>query len=209
MKLRGLEKRDLEIAGVLLYESFARATRERGQSPPWADAGETMRLAERYLGDELGESIVADVDGAVAGVGFARRRGEAATVGPIAVAAPRQGIGGQILDELVAVPGTPIKVGLDRRSVTRLPSALRLRLEESSPKSVLKQSMAATPMPSRCSPDGASGRSTWWRRWSARRDRRRASMARAGSRCRRFATRMWRRWRLWISACAGSTGAAI
>lgn len=102
MKLRGLEKRDLEIAGVLLYESFARATRERGQSPPWADAGETMRLAERYLGDELGESIVADVDGAVAGVGFARRRGEAATVGPIAVAAPRQGIGGQILDELVA-----------------------------------------------------------------------------------------------------------
>jgi hypothetical protein len=102
VNLRGLDERDLEIAGILLYESFARSARARGQAPPWADAAETTRLAARYLADELGDAVVADVDGAVAGVGFARRRGEAATVGPIAVAAPGQGIGGQILDELVA-----------------------------------------------------------------------------------------------------------
>jgi hypothetical protein len=104
VNLRPLDQRDIEdvhVAGVLLYESFARAARERGQTPPWADRAEAMRLVERYLADDHGEAVVADVDGAVAGVGFVRRRGEAATVGPIAVAAPRRGTGGQILDDLV------------------------------------------------------------------------------------------------------------
>lgn len=102
MNLRTMEKRDLEVAGVLLFEAFARAAREHGQPPPWADAAETTRLAERAFADEPQGAVVADVDGALAGVGFVRRRGEVATAGPFAVAAPHRGTGGQILDELIA-----------------------------------------------------------------------------------------------------------
>jgi hypothetical protein len=98
VKLRPLEPRDLDLAGVLLYEAFARAARSRGQPAPWPDAHAARALAESYRDGGL----VADVDGAVAGVGFARRRGDVATVGPLAVAAPGRGTGGLLLDELVA-----------------------------------------------------------------------------------------------------------
>ena len=102
MKIRTLESRDLEVAGILIYETYARAAREHGQAPRWADAAEATRLAERYLADDRQGGVCADVDGALAGVGFVRRRGEAATIGPLAVAAPRRGTGGQIVDELIA-----------------------------------------------------------------------------------------------------------
>jgi hypothetical protein len=102
VKLRSLERRDLEMSGVVLYESFARAARERGYAPPWADVAEATKVAERCLAEDAHGGVVADVDGAIAGVGFVRRRGEIATIGPLAAAAPRRGTGGQILDELVA-----------------------------------------------------------------------------------------------------------
>jgi len=102
MKLRTLEPRDVEVAGILVHEAYARSARDHGRPPPWPDAAETTRLVRRYLDEDPHGGVVADVDGAVAGVGFVRRRGEAATVGPLAVAAPRRGTGGQLLDELVA-----------------------------------------------------------------------------------------------------------
>jgi hypothetical protein len=104
MKLRTMEARDVEVAGVVLFEAYARAARARGAAPPWADAAEAGRVAARQQGDAVDRegAVVADVDGAIAGVGFVRRRGEVATIGPLAVVAPGRGTGAQLLDELVA-----------------------------------------------------------------------------------------------------------
>src|SRR5262249_17827682 len=97
-KLGALERRDPDAAGELLFEAFARAAREHGHAPPWPDAAAARALAERALA----EGLVADADGAIAGVGFARVRGDAATIGPLAALAPGRGTGGRIVDELVA-----------------------------------------------------------------------------------------------------------
>jgi hypothetical protein len=98
VKLRSLERRDVDAAGALMYEAFRAAALEHGARPAWKDAAEATRLVELYLDG----GVVADFDGAVAGVGFWRKRGDAATLGPLAAASPGRGVGGKILDELVA-----------------------------------------------------------------------------------------------------------
>jgi hypothetical protein len=98
VKLRPLEPGDLDAAGALLHEAFARSARDHGHAPPWPDAATARTLAER----ELENGLCADVDGALAGIGFVRLRGDVATIGPLAALAPGRGTGGQILDELVA-----------------------------------------------------------------------------------------------------------
>jgi hypothetical protein len=103
VNLRPLARGDLEAAGVLLHEAFAQAARAHGAPAPWGDVGEATRLCEAYLADaKNGEGVVADAGGAIAGLGFVRRRGEIATIGPLASAAPGQGTGSQLLDELIA-----------------------------------------------------------------------------------------------------------
>jgi hypothetical protein len=102
VKLRAIERRDVETVSVLLCESFRRAATAHGARPPWPDAAAAAALVNAYLAADPEGGIVADADGAIAGCGFLRRRGEAATIGPIAAAAPGQGTGGRILDELIA-----------------------------------------------------------------------------------------------------------
>lgn len=97
MNLRGLERRDWDAVAALLYEAFARFGRDRGQPPPWNDLAEVRTLVERYAAS----GVVAEAGGAIVGAGFVRIRGEVATLGPIAVAAPGRGNGGQLLDELI------------------------------------------------------------------------------------------------------------
>jgi GNAT superfamily N-acetyltransferase len=94
---------ELDAVAALLHGAFARAAEARGAAPAWSSAADARALVERYLADERnGHAAVAEIDGAVLGVGFVRRRGEVATLGPIAAAAPGRGTGSQVLDELVA-----------------------------------------------------------------------------------------------------------
>jgi hypothetical protein len=99
VNVRDLEPRDLDAVGPLLHDVFRRAALDHGAPPPWQDAAEARALAERYLGEG---AVVAESGGAIAGCGFVRRRGEIATVGPIAAAVPDRGTGGRVLDELIA-----------------------------------------------------------------------------------------------------------
>jgi hypothetical protein len=96
-----MERRDLAAVGALLHESFRTAALEHGAPPPWRDATEATALAELYLGEPEG-AVVAEGGGAIAGCGFVRRRGEIATLGPIAAAVRGRGTGGKLLDELIA-----------------------------------------------------------------------------------------------------------
>jgi L-amino acid N-acyltransferase YncA len=99
VNLRDLVPADLDAVGPLLHDVFRRAALEHGAPPPWRDAAEARALAELYLD---GDAVVAESGGAIIGCGFARRRGEIATIGPIAAAVPGRGTGGKILDELIA-----------------------------------------------------------------------------------------------------------
>ena len=59
-------------------------------------------MVRAYQVTQAEGALAAEVDGRLAGVGFVRRRGEIATVGPIAAAEPRKGVGSALLDELIA-----------------------------------------------------------------------------------------------------------
>jgi GNAT superfamily N-acetyltransferase len=100
--VRALAAHERDAAGGLLYEAFSRSAGERGYPPPWAAAGEAAELAREYAAAEPEGAFAADVDGQLAGVGFVRRRGEVATIGPIAAAERGRGAGSALLDELIA-----------------------------------------------------------------------------------------------------------
>lgn len=99
MNLRDMLPADLDSVGPLLHDVFRRAALEHGAPPPWRDAAEARARAELYLGEG---AVVAESGGAIAGCGFVRRRGEIATIGPLAAAVPGRGTGGKLLDELIA-----------------------------------------------------------------------------------------------------------
>ncbi len=101
MTLRALRVADIEAAGALLHTAYARAAGERGFPPPWGSAREASLLASQYRESEPDGAVVSEADDGLAGVGFVRRRGEIATIGPVA-ARPGGGIGSQLLDDLIA-----------------------------------------------------------------------------------------------------------
>jgi len=98
--VRPMERRDLAATGALLHDAFRSAALEHGAPPAWRDVAEATALAEQYFEEPEG-AIAAESGGALMGVGFARRRGEVATLGPIAAAVPGRGTGGKLLDELI------------------------------------------------------------------------------------------------------------
>jgi hypothetical protein len=55
-----------------------------------------------YHAGEPEGAVAAELDGRVVGVGFVRKRGEVATIGPLASAAKGRGVGSILLDELIA-----------------------------------------------------------------------------------------------------------
>lgn len=106
MKLRSLRRQapsgELDEVATVLHETFLRDAAARGAAAPWAAVDDARRLVERYLADENnGHGLVAEDGDAIAGVGFLRRRGEVATLGPLCALTSGQGTGGQILDELI------------------------------------------------------------------------------------------------------------
>jgi len=100
--LRDLGPSELEAAGGLLYEAFARAAGPRGYLPPWASAGDATEAVRAGYAQDREGAIAAEVDGRLVGVGFVRRRGEVATLGPLATAEPKRGVGSTLLDELIS-----------------------------------------------------------------------------------------------------------
>jgi GNAT superfamily N-acetyltransferase len=101
MQIRPFRRDDIAAAGQLLYEAFARVGEAHGYGPPWPSPEDAAAVCARSLEDEPDGAIVAE-DGDLVGAGFARRRGETATIGPLAAAVWGRGIGGSLLDELVA-----------------------------------------------------------------------------------------------------------
>ncbi len=92
----------LHAAANLLHDACAHADKAHGARPPWASPSEAMAACAGKLADEPRGGVIAEEGGAVVGVGFVRRRGEAATIGPLASWPHGQGIGGEVLDELIA-----------------------------------------------------------------------------------------------------------
>jgi hypothetical protein len=84
LRIRPLAPADVDGAALLLQDAYTRA---KAPLPPLAS---------------IDGGLVADEGGVVVGVGFARRRGEVAVVGPIASAAWGNKIGGAVLDALIA-----------------------------------------------------------------------------------------------------------
>jgi GNAT superfamily N-acetyltransferase len=101
MVIRELAASEVEAAGGLLHEAYARAARERGFPPPWHAPDEVAELAARYRASEPEGALAGEDGGALVAVGFARRRGEVATIGPLAAARPGAGAGSKLLDELI------------------------------------------------------------------------------------------------------------
>lgn len=102
MDVRTIATGEAEEAGALLYAAFAGAAGARGFEAPWRSARDAADLLGRHLESEPGSVAVATAGGAIVGVGAVRVRGDVASVGPIAVAADGRGIGGSLLDYLVA-----------------------------------------------------------------------------------------------------------
>jgi hypothetical protein len=96
-----MERRDVAAAGALLFDAFRSAALEHGAPPAWRDVAEATEVAALHLEEPEG-AVVAESGGALVGCGFVRRRGEVATLGPIAAAVPGRGTGGKLLDELIA-----------------------------------------------------------------------------------------------------------
>jgi GNAT superfamily N-acetyltransferase len=101
-EVRPLANGEVEAAGEILYAAFAQAAGGRGFPPPWPSAQEAAQLAAEYLASDPDGALGAFNDGRLTGVGFLRRRGEVATLGPLAAATPNRGVGSALLDALVA-----------------------------------------------------------------------------------------------------------
>jgi RimJ/RimL family protein N-acetyltransferase len=101
MDIRPLRRDDVGAAAKLVHDAYARAGQAHGYGPPWPSVDDAAALFARALEEEPDGAVVAD-DGAIAGAGLVRRRGEAATIGPLAAGVWGRGTGGKLLDELVA-----------------------------------------------------------------------------------------------------------
>ncbi|HKA87406.1 MAG TPA: GNAT family N-acetyltransferase [Haliangiales bacterium] len=101
MEVRPLRRDDVAAAGQLLHDAFARVGQAHGYGAPWPTPEDAAALCARSL-DEEPEGALAAVDGVLVGAGFVRRRGETATIGPLATSVWGRGIGGKLLDELIA-----------------------------------------------------------------------------------------------------------
>ncbi len=99
--IRPLRRGDVTAAGHMLHDAFGRVGRAHGYDAPWPAPDDAAALCARSLEEEPEGALVAE-DGAIVGVGFVRRRGETATIGPLATSVWGQGIGGKLLDELIA-----------------------------------------------------------------------------------------------------------
>jgi hypothetical protein len=102
VNLRSLEPRELQAAGAVLHDAFRRAALDHGAPAAFRDPAESTALAKLYLDAEPEGCVVAETGGALLGCGFVRRRGDIATIGPLAAAVPGRGAGGAMLDELIA-----------------------------------------------------------------------------------------------------------
>jgi hypothetical protein len=100
-EVRPLAAREVDAAGEILYAAFSRAAGGRGFPPPWPSPQEAAQLSADYLASDPEGSMGAFDEGRLVGVGFLRRRGEVATLGPLAAAAPNRGVGSALLDALV------------------------------------------------------------------------------------------------------------
>lgn len=99
--VRRLRPEDVEAAGALLYHACATAASARGYSAPWPGEQEAAAMLARDVDAEPAGAWVAEVGGAVVGVGVVRVRGEVATLAPIAVAADRRGLGTALVEALL------------------------------------------------------------------------------------------------------------
>jgi hypothetical protein len=99
---RTLGAKDLPAAGALLHAAYDRAARERNLPPRFHSAAEAAEVAESLWREEKEGAVVALGEGGLAGVGFARRMGDWAALGPIASATSGQGAGGALVDDLCA-----------------------------------------------------------------------------------------------------------
>lgn len=89
-----------EAAAAAILVAGAEVNARRGGARIMPDAAKALVVGARAA-DPHG-AIVGTIDGKIVSVGFARRRGEVAAIGPLAVAEPGQGHGGVLLDELLS-----------------------------------------------------------------------------------------------------------
>ncbi len=102
MKVRTLESADIEGAGALLFQVFKRAADQYGYTAPWGDENKASALLSVHARAESDFAVVAEEGGAIIGVGTARVRGEVASIGPVAAYVEGHGIGGALMDDLLA-----------------------------------------------------------------------------------------------------------
>lgn len=101
MDVRTLKKEETEAAAQLLWEAHERVAAPRGVLPPWRSVSATVEVVAMIREGEPEGAVVAERNGRIVGVGFVRRRGEVATLGPLAASEDRRGIGSAVLDELI------------------------------------------------------------------------------------------------------------
>lgn len=101
--IRQLGPTDVAAAGDVLFHAFVDECAARGFPPPWPSPDDAALLVAGYREAEPEGALGAWVDGALAGVGFVRRRGDVATIGPLAARPQRRGVGSKLLDELIGV----------------------------------------------------------------------------------------------------------
>jgi predicted N-acetyltransferase YhbS len=101
IEVRSMRAGEDATAGALAHDAFRSAAAAHGHAPPWTSEADAAALLSRYREAEPEGVVVAEVGGAVVGVGAMRMRGEVATVGPVAVAADGRGIGTAIVETLV------------------------------------------------------------------------------------------------------------
>ena len=102
-EFRSLTSRDAAAAGALLHEAYTRAASTRGLLPPFGSPVDAAALVEERLREDREGGVGALAEGGgLAAVGFVRRVGDWAQVGPIASASSGHGASGAVLDELCA-----------------------------------------------------------------------------------------------------------
>jgi hypothetical protein len=99
---RVLKAGDAEAAGELLVQAFSRARGDHGALSPYGSVKDAAEAVAALCAAEPEGALGAWDDGRLLAVGFLRKRGDVATLGPLGVATPRQGHGGRLLDELIA-----------------------------------------------------------------------------------------------------------
>lgn len=84
IEVRRLESRDVDAASEILYEAFGSVYRRRGHTPPFPNLDSAVWLCRAYLDIDPEGCALATASGVPVGVGFAHRRGDVASIGPLA-----------------------------------------------------------------------------------------------------------------------------